>query len=177
MKVFVRATGNPEPLASAVRQAIAAVDPAVPPPEIDMLEGVYTQSIGGQRFNAILLGTFGGVALLLAAMGIYGVIAYTAAQRTREIGIRIALGAVPATLVRKLVGEGLSVVGVGLALGTAGALASTRLISSLLFGVSERDPMLFVAVPATFLLVAACASFVPAWRAAKVHPMEVLRTE
>ncbi len=115
--------------------------------------------------------------MLLAAMGIYGVIAYTAAQRTREIGIRIALGAVPATLVRKLVGEGLSVVGVGLALGTAGALASTRFISSLLFGVSERDPMLFVAVPAMFLLVAACASFVPAWRAAKVHPMEVLRTE
>ena len=87
----------------------------------------------------------------------------------------MALGAIPATLVRRLVGEGMSVVAVGLALGTAGALASTRLISSLLFGVSERDPMLFVAVPATFLLVAACASFVPAWRAAKVHPMEVLK--
>ena len=104
-------------------------------------------------------------------------ISYTAAQRTREMGIRIALGAVPGTLVRTIVGEGLGVVAIGLALGMAGALASTRLLSGLLFGVSATDPVLFVAVPATLALVAALASFVPARRASKLDPMLVLREE
>ena len=173
MKFFVRVSGDPEALAAAVRQAIVAADPAVPPPEMETMEGLYTQSVGGERFNAILLAAFGGRALVLAAMGIYGVISYTAAQRTREMGIRIALGAVPGTLVHTIVGEGLGVVAIGLALGMAGALVSTRLLSGLLFGVSATDPVLFVAVPAMLALVAALASFAPARRASKLDPMLV----
>jgi putative ABC transport system permease protein len=129
------------------------------------------------RFNLLFLGAFAVLALALAAIGIYGVLSYTVAQRTSEIGVRMALGAAAGRIVGLVVREGLTLVAVGLVAGTGGALAATRLMSSLLYGVEPTDPATFVAIAAILSAVAFGAACVPAWRAARLDPLAALRAE
>jgi len=127
--------------------------------------------------NVILLTTFGGLALLLASIGLYGVASYSVASRTREIGVRMALGARRVDVIRLIVGQGLRLTVTGMAIGLAGALAVTRVLSSVLYGIGATDPISFFAVAIVLMMVASVASYVPARRAMRVDPMEALRTE
>ena len=133
--------------------------------------------MGGRRIPSVLIGIFGAVALVLAGIGIYGVISYSVAQRTREIGIRVALGASERSLLRLVLDRGVILTGVGLAIGLAGAFGLTRLMASLLFGVGARDPMTMASVAFVLASVALLASYVPARRAMKVDPIVALRYE
>jgi putative ABC transport system permease protein len=141
------------------------------------MEQLLADSVALRRFSMLLLGVFAGVAVALAGVGIYGVISYTVGQRTREIGIRIALGARPRDVLRLVLGRGLGLAGAGIALGLAGGLAVTRVISSLLFGVGARDPLTFASVAALLAAVALLACLAPARRATRVDPMVALRYE
>jgi putative ABC transport system permease protein len=136
---------------------------------------VLSASVGQQRLALFLLGTFAGIAVLLAMVGLFGVISYAVTQRTREVGIRRALGARPGDILWLIVSQGLALTMAGVAIGVGGALALTRVMQGLLFGVSATDPATFAAVALGFLLVAAAASLLPAWRAARVDPMIALR--
>jgi putative ABC transport system permease protein len=138
---------------------------------------VLSASIARQRFSTLLLGVFAGVALVLAAVGIYGVMSYSMAQRTREIGIRMALGAQKRDVLKLAVGQGLKLVAVGVGLGLVGALALTRVMSSLLFGVSATDPATLVTISLILVAVALLASYIPARRASKLDPLIALRYE
>jgi ABC-type antimicrobial peptide transport system permease subunit len=141
------------------------------------LDTLVSKSLGQPRFYLLLLIVFAGLAAVLAAVGIYGVMAYTVQQRTREIGIRIALGASAERVVGMVVRRGLTLAVLGVVLGTAGAYAVTRVLRSLLYGVGERDPLTFVAVAVLLALVALLASWVPARRAARVDPLAAMRAE
>jgi putative ABC transport system permease protein len=141
------------------------------------LDTLVSKSLGQPRFYLLLLIVFAALAVVLAAVGIYGVMAYTVQQRTREIGIRIALGASAERVVGMVVRRGLTLAVLGVALGTAGAYAVTRVLRSLLYGVGERDPLTFVAVAVLLALVALLASWVPARRAARVDPLAAMRAE
>ena len=138
---------------------------------------VRDRELTSQRLSALLLGIFAGVALLLAAVGIYSVLSYIVRGRSREIGIRTALGARPADILRMVIAEGLSPTLIGIATGTIGALASAKVLKSLVFGVSASDPLTLVAVATTLALVALMASLVPAYRALRLDPVKVLRAE
>jgi len=139
------------------------------------MDDLVESDIGQRRLLLILLGSFAAVALLLALVGIYGVIAYSAAQRTQEVAIRRALGAQQGDILRMMIGQGLALAVVGVGLGLAGALALTRLMTSLLFHVNATDPATFAAVAGLFLLAALAASYLPARRATRTHPMTALR--
>ncbi|HEX9580282.1 MAG TPA: FtsX-like permease family protein, partial [Gemmatimonadales bacterium] len=134
-------------------------------------------SVGGRRYPMVLLGLFAAVALTLAAVGLYGVLSYTVGLRTREIGVRIALGALPWSVMRMVVRRGLLLVACGLAIGIGGAVAATRVLSGLLYDVSPTDPLAFATVAAVLALAGLVASYVPARRAARVDPMVALRQE
>jgi putative ABC transport system permease protein len=138
---------------------------------------IYSASLGSRRFNVILTGFFGITALLLATAGVFGVMAYSVSRRTREIGVRVALGAAPSGILRMILGQGLRTIFVGVAIGIAASLALTRTVQSLLFGVTASDPVTFGGV--TLLLVGAAllACYIPARRATKVDPMVALRHE
>jgi len=177
MMLLIRASSDPSQYISALRQAMREVEPNQAVAEIQPLEQVLADSIAPQRFRAILLSLFALVAVLMAGLGIYGVMNYAVAQRIREIGIRLALGAGARDVLRLIVREGMTLVLLGLAIGLAAALALTRLLKSLLFGVSATDPLTFVAIALLLLLVALLACWIPARRATKVDPMVVLRTE
>jgi len=175
VKVLARTAGDPTAILGAVRAAVRAVDPLQPIAEVTTLDALTGRALAQPRFAMTLVGLFGGLAFLLAAVGIYGLLAYTVSQRTREIGVRVALGARPGDLTRLVLGQGLAVTLAGIAAGLAAAAALSRLVSSLLYGVSPLDPLTFAATGAALLLVALAASWVPVRRAARVDPIVALR--
>ena len=177
MTLVARTAVDPKTLVSAIREQVWAVDKDQPITDVKTMSAYVSNSVAPRRSNAILLGAFAAVALVLASVGVYGVIAYSVTQRVREIGIRIALGAESGDVIKLIVGRGLALVSVGIVLGLAGALALTRVMSSLLYGVRATDPITFALV--TFLLigVSVLASYIPARRAARVDPMVALRNE
>jgi putative ABC transport system permease protein len=176
--VFVlRAENDPLALAAPGRRVIQELDRELPVSQVRTMETVVRQTFSRQQFSAVLLGGFSLASLLLAAIGIYGLLAYSVTQRTREIGVRVALGAEPASIIRMVVASGARMVIAGAAAGLAAALALSGLLKSLLFGIGPRDPLTFIAAPAVFVVVALVAAYVPARRAARVSPMEALRAE
>ncbi len=177
MFIVARAAADPLSLSSALRTAVAAMDKNLAVSNISPMEEITAQSIGQERFTLLLLGVFSALALLLAVAGIYGVMSYAVAQRTHEIGVRVALGAQTRDVLKLVVSQGMALVLMGVGIGLASALALTRFIKGLLFGVSATDPMTFAGVAALLALVALFACWIPARRAAKVDPMVALRCE
>jgi putative ABC transport system permease protein len=175
--LVVRASGDPAALVAAVKEQIRAVDPEQGVSHVQSMEGVVADSIARPRLQTVLLGVFAGVALVLACVGIYGVISYSVAQRTREIGVRLALGAEPRSIVRLVFREGLGLTAAGAAFGLLGAIALTRTMTTLLYGVKPTDPAVFAAVVVLLAAVAAAACYFPARRATRVDPVVVLREE
>jgi len=177
MNLFVRTTGNPVWFADTLRRQIHAVKPDQTLGIIATMDDVLSSGFSQRRFSLGLLGSFAALALLLAAVGLYGTIAFSVSQRTREMGVRVALGATPENLLTMIVREGLVLAGAGIALGICLSTVCTRAISSMLFKVSAFDPLTFAAVALVLVAVAATASYLPARRAASADPMEALRAE
>ena len=177
MFLTIHTTGDPLDIASALRSEIWAVNPNQPVSNITPLEDLVYGSVAQPRFSMVLLGTFAVVALILAAVGVYGVMNYSVSQRTHEIGIRMALGAQTLDVMKIVVGQGLLLAGIGVGIGAGLALALMRLMSSLLFGVTAADPGTFVAVSLLLACVAVASSFIPARKATKIDPMVALRYE
>jgi predicted permease len=175
--VHLRPQGDPLALAGPLERAVHSIDPDLPVFRIQPLQERLDASLGQQRTAATLVGAFGVLALVLASIGLYGAVSYSAAQRTREFGIRVALGAQTPDVVRQVLREGLMLGGIGLAIGLVCAGAATRVLRSQLYGVTPTDPMSFAAVSVLLLGVALLASYVPARRATRVDPMVALRTE
>ena len=178
MTVAVRSAGTePTALLTQVRREIAAVDPNVPIANMRTMTQMVESSVAPWRFTMALLSVFAGVALLLASVGIYGVLAYSVNQRRREIGIRMSLGAQRRDVLQLFLSEGMVVTLVGIAIGLGGAWGLTRIMRSLLYSVSPTDLRVFLAVPLTFAAIAFLASLFPARKAARVNPIIVLREE
>jgi putative ABC transport system permease protein len=178
MSIVVRTSvSNPSAITNSLRKELAAVDATIPLTGVRVFEDYISQSLARPRFNALLLSIFAGVALLLTAIGIYGVMAYSVAQRTNEIGIRIALGAAKSSIFRLIVGQAMTLVAISVFVGLLGAFAATRLLNSLLFGVGAADPLTFGAIVLLISGVGFLAAWLPARRAAQVDPIVALRTE
>jgi putative ABC transport system permease protein len=173
--LVVRTSMAPMSLATSVRNAVWAIDKDQPVSNVRSMEEIVSRAVARQRFSMMLLGIFATLALVLAAVGIYGVMSYSVAQRTREIGIRMALGAQRRDVLKMAVGQGLKLVLIGVAIGVASAFVLTRVMASLLFGVSATDPVTFVTISLVLVTVAALASYIPALRAARIDPMVALR--
>jgi putative ABC transport system permease protein len=163
--------------APSVREAIGGIDRSVPVTTLQTMEDVVAGATARPRFTLALLATFAAVAVVLAAVGIYGVISYAVSRRTHEIGVRIALGATPRGVVRLIIGQGMRVVAVGILAGVAGALALSRLMTSVVYGVRVTDPLTYGGVAALLAAVAFVASYVPARRATRIDPLSAMRTE
>jgi putative ABC transport system permease protein len=168
---------DPLAIAGAVRRTVWEVDAEQPVSDVSTMKDVLSESLSRERFSMLLLGLFAALALLLAAVGLYGVMSYTVAQRTREIGLRMALGAQRRDVLRLVVGQGLKLVAAGVVLGLVASLALTRLMASLLYGVSATDPATLVTISLVLVAVAALASYIPARRATRVDPLTALRYE
>jgi putative ABC transport system permease protein len=177
MSFVIRTSTDPSNVVAMVRNEVAAMDEGVPIYNVKTMEEYLSASVAEPRLNMTLLAVFAGVALVLAAVGIYGVISYSVTQRTHEIGVRMALGARPGDVLRMVVRQAMALALVGVGIGLLAAFGLTRWIESLLFEVSATDTMTFVAIPLILIGVALAASFVPARRATKVDPMVALRYE
>jgi len=177
MTMMVRGERDPMQMAAAIKGQVAALDPTLPAANIQRLEETVSESVNQPRFTATLLGLFAAVALLLAAVGIYGVMAYSVAQRTQEIGIRMALGAHPGHIVTMVLRQGMGETALGVTAGLAAALALTGAIEKLLFKIEPTDPLTFAGVVAVLASSAFAACWIPARRATRVDPMVALRYE
>jgi putative ABC transport system permease protein len=177
MYLVVRSAAKPAALVPALRRVVAALDPGLPLAAVRTMDETLAASVSEPRFRTLLLGAFSVLALLLATVGVYGLVAYTLAQRTHELGIRVALGASRGRVLRLVLAGGLRLIGAGVAIGLLASLALTRLASSLLFGVTATDPPTFLAAALLLSLVALLASFLPARCATRLDPAAVLRSE
>jgi len=177
LKIIVRTDADPMTMASSVQAQVRSLDPSLPVPQVQTMDAFVRESAAPQRFNTVLLGGFAGVALLLAAIGIGGVLATTVSTRTQEIGLRMALGANRGHVVRMIVRQGLMLVLAGLAIGLPLSALATRSMSSLLFDTGVGDPLTFAGAIALLLFVAAIACYIPARRATRVDPLVALRWE
>jgi putative ABC transport system permease protein len=177
MTLVIKATQEPTALTGAVRQQVRAIDPNMPVAEVRTMAEVVDATLSTPRFTGLLLGTFAALALVLSAIGIYGVLSYIVSRRSREIGIRVAIGAQRTEIIGLILRNGLSLSLLGVVIGVAAALWASQLMRGLLHDVRPSDPVTFVAVGLLLSLIAAVASFVPAWRAARVDPVVVLKGE
>jgi putative ABC transport system permease protein len=175
--VAVRSRGDAATPVPTLRREVAALDPLLPLANIHLLGDLVDASVAGRRFTLLVFLIFGAIAVAMSAVGVYGVLAYLVGQRTREIGLRLAIGASPADVVWLFVREGAVLILVGVSAGLAGAVAGGRWIAALLFGVTPADPATFAAAVLTLGLAAACATYLPARRAARVDPNEALRAD
>ena len=175
--LVVRTKVEPLSVAPSIRNQIWGIDKDQPVSDIRTMDDIVASAVARQRFSMLLLGVFAGLALVLAAVGIYGVMSYSVAQRTREIGIRMALGAQRSDVLKMTVGQGLKLVGVGVVIGLIAAVIVTRVMSSLLFGISATDPMTFLSITFVLVGVSILASYIPALRATRIDPMLALRYE
>jgi len=177
LTIMVRAAGDPASVAGSLRAALQGIDASLPITRMRPLDEIIGASLTQRRFNMTLLTVFAGIALVLALAGIYGTVSYAVAQRTQELGIRAALGATRADVLRLVLWDGLKPVVLGLALGLAGAFLLRRTLDRLVYGVTTSDPATFVALPLLLAVVAIVASLIPALRAARVDPMTALRVD
>jgi predicted lysophospholipase L1 biosynthesis ABC-type transport system permease subunit len=173
----LRTGADPGSLIPAVRREVAAMDPSLPVADLRPMQEYVEDALAGPRLSLLLMQAVGGLALLLATIGIYGVIAYSVNQRQREFGVRIALGETPNRLTRAVVLQGARLVGASIAVGLVGAMAATRLLSGLLYGVSPGDPLTFAGVSLALAAVALAACYVPARRASRADPLSILRND
>ena len=175
--LVMRTSGDALQLAPALRRELAALDPAQPISDVKSMEQRVESSISQSKLNSVMIGLFAFVALALASIGIYGVISYAVAQRTREIGIRMALGASRSDVLRLIVRQGMAPAALGVLIGIVASLGATRLLEKLLYGVSATDPLVFVSVCALLTVIALGACLVPARRASRVDPNVALRND
>jgi predicted permease len=177
MYFVVRSARDPSQYAASIREAIRRVDPNLPVFKVTDMEAVVANSMVQRRLSTVLLSAFASIALLLAIVGLYGVMSYAVAQRTREIGIRMAIGAVQVNVLRMILRQGMLLVAAGIAIGLAGAFAATKLMANLVFGITTTDPWTYVAVSSILAALAVAALLIPSYRAAKVDPIIALRYE
>jgi putative ABC transport system permease protein len=177
MTLLVKTEGDPTVFAPAILQAISRVDGSLAPPTTRLLTSNLAEATAGPRLNAQLIGIFSAVALLIAAIGVYGALSYRVTRRHRDFGIRMVMGAGRGELMRMMLGQGLRLVAIGVAIGVLGSIGLTRFLASVLYQTSTTDPVIFAVVPLTFTVVAAFACYLPARRAANVDPWIALRAE
>ena len=177
VSLTIQTEGDPRSVLDAVRAEIRTLDPSIPVAQVRTYDDILSSAVAEQRFALVLLGVFAAIALTLAVIGIYGVLSYSVSRRTREIGVRLALGAERAQVVRRVVGQGMAMAVLGVLMGTGVSWALARFMEGMLYGVDPRDPVTFVGVPALFAAVALAACFVPAFRASRVDPAKALRYE
>jgi putative ABC transport system permease protein len=177
MWILARAEGDPAALTNGLRQALRETDPSIPMSSVATMSSILGDSVAQRRFSMLLLVVFAGIALFLAAVGLYGVVAYAVSQRTREIGLRLAIGAAPVDVLRMVIGGGLKLALVGVVIGLAGAWALSGLMRSLLFDLDPVDVSSYLATAVALLAVAALAAYVPARRAMRVDPLVALQGE
>jgi putative ABC transport system permease protein len=177
MFIVAQTANDPVSIVQAARKQITSLNKNLPIYHVKTLDQYFADSVARPRFMSFLLGSFAALAVLLACLGVYGVVSYAVVQRTHEIGIRMALGAGAGNVVRVMLGRGIFLALSGVSIGLAGAFGLAHLLSSMLFGVGANDPMTFSIVPLGLFSIAALASYIPARRAAKVNPMVALRNE
>lgn len=177
MHLVVRTDRDDSQFAAAIRRQLLGIDPELPMFDVKTMPERVSRSMANRRAAMVLCLVFGGLALALSAVGIYGVLAYTVSQRTRELGIRVALGAGVRDIIGMILGQGVRLAGLGLVIGLAGALVVTRLMTTLLYDVKPGDPVVFIVVAAALLTVALVASLIPSLRAVRIRPASALRYE